>query len=180
MRAIISIILILLAGGLFFTFTDAHYKAAKELRSEEAQYDEAIARSRELVALRDTLLSQYNGFPADQLDRLNTLLPDSIDNVRLIIDINTIARAYDMSLSSISVGATDADSSASGLGPNTNAVGTVELAFSVRAPYERFLAFLADLERSLRLVDIVSVSFGTLDPSGVGTFGVTLQTYWLK
>ena len=65
------------------------------------------------------------------------------------------------------------------VGPNSKKYGTISLTFSVTSSYESFLAFLADIESSQRLVDVSSLAFS----AGVDnnyTFNVTIQTYWLK
>ena len=180
MRVIISIILIIASVVLFFSFTDAKYETVQELRAEDQQFDQALERSQELRALRNSLLDKYSMFPIEDLNRLNRLLPDNIDVVRLIIDIDSIADRYNMALEGISVGEPTNDAPSRTLGPSTDTFGSVALSFTVGSDYQKFLAFLADMERSLRLVDVISITFGGLDQQGIGKYTVTINTYWLK
>ena len=57
--------------------------------------------------------------------------------------------------------------------------GAVTLGFSVSGSYENLQAFLADLAKSLRLVDVTSVTFSSNDRN-VYDYNIELQTYWLK
>lgn len=154
----------------------------KESRSEEKQLDEALDRSKEFIALRDGLLSKYNSFPAESVRRLNTLLPDSIDTVRLIIDLNTIASRYNMPLGNISVGEPrETVAPTTGIGPKSSTYGSLDISFSVSAPYDQFIAFMGDIERSLRILDVTSVTFGApSQANGFANYTVSLKTYWLK
>lgn len=180
MKNIISIVLIILAITLFAFFTNPRYASVRELSVEQQRFDDALDRSKELVALRDALLSKYNSIKGEDLKRIGTMLPDSIDTVRLIIDINTLASRYGMSLGNISIGSPDEVQTDGALGPSSDDFGRLSLSFTVLSTYDRFRAFLADLERSLRLVDVTSLSFGSPGQSGMTSYQVTFTTYWLK
>lgn len=177
MRFVTPIILIVLAVGVFVWYINPAYGRIKDLRAEEAQYDMALDRSQELIAVRDALLSKYNMIPSEDLNRLRKLLPDHVDNVRLILDMNNIASQYGMTLGSIAL--TEASAEGNELGADTSPLGAIDFSFSVRSTYDNFLDFLMDLENSLRIVDIVNISF-TTDATPLATYRVTLRTYWLK
>lgn len=183
MKTIVSIILIVCGGLIFFLFTNPRVQAVQALRAEEQRFDEALTRSKELGALRDELLTKYNAIPTADLEKINALLPDAVDTVRLIIEINGIAARHGMTLLDISVGNVETGSADSGatLGPSRMPYGSVSLGFSVVATYDRFRAFLADLERNLRILDVDSISFSEADTrTGLTTFGVSFNTYWMK
>jgi hypothetical protein len=182
MRNIVSILLIVASIALFALFTSGRSARVTELRAEANSFDNALERSKELIAVRDSLLSKYNAFPTDSIARLNTMIPESIDTVRLIIDVNTLASRYDMSLAGISIGVPDENLESDGaLGPSGEDYGRLSLTFSVTASYDRFRAFLTDLERSLRMIDVTALTFSVPDDgSDRMTYGVTLTTYWLK
>ena len=180
MKNIISIVLIALAIGLFVAFTNPRLAATRELSTEAARFDEALERSKELIALRDALLTKYNAIPSEDITKIDTMIPDSIDTVRLIIDIETLASRYGMSLGNISIGTPEGAPANGALGPSADAFGRMSLSFTVVSTYDRFRAFLTDLERSLRIVDITSLSFDAPDAGGEMPFDVTFTTYWLK
>lgn len=178
MKNIISIILILAAVALFMLFTSPRFARVTELSNQVAEFDSALDRSKELVSLRDALLTRYNSIPTEDVERISTMIPDSIDTVRLIIDIDALATRYGMSLNNISIGSPD--DAAAGIGPSGDIYGKLELSFSVASTYDRFRAFLGDLERSLRIIDVSSIVFGTPTEAGITPYTVTFTTYWLK
>ena len=182
MKLLLPIFFIIVSVVIFFAYIDGAYQDIRQLRAEIAGYDEALKRSKELQAIRDTLLSRYNTFSQSQLDRIEKLLPDNIDNVRLVLEIDSIAARYGMRVSSIVV-SSGATTQADGVvGPGTDTYNTVELSFRTAASYDDFMAFLRDLESSLRIVDVTSLAFSA--PDGIDADGyeysLSIITYWLK
>lgn len=199
---------ILVSGGLFFTYIDDTYKEVQVLSAENDRFDQALTKSRELQEARDRLLARYNTFATEDLDALQKLLPDDIENVRLILDIDSIAANHDLQIQEFSFsGDTGGSESSSGgvvnreaTGPDTNQFGgsnqlgggteqrttpakaykTVTMKFSVDANYNQFLAFMQDLERSLRIVDIADLEVKPSDTEGADyEFDISINTYWL-
>ena len=181
MKLLIPLFFILIAGTIFFAYINPAYLRIQGLRAEEAQFDQALNKSKELQATRDQLLSKYNTFSPDDLGRLTKFLPDSVDNVRLILDLNSIASRYGMRTRNVSLqtkGSSAARAAVGAVGPSTSPYGSVVLSFSVSGSYPTFIAFLEDLERSLRLTDVVGVSF-TANDTGTYNYDVAVRTYWL-
>jgi Tfp pilus assembly protein PilO len=176
-RFLIPIILLGAAVGLFFLYIDPTYQTIKELRADEARFNEALDRSRELQQVRDALLSRYNTFAQSDVDRLTKLLPDNVDNVRLTLDIDGIASKYNMRTRNVTVTDSSSDDP-NAIGTNLGPLGSVVLDFSVTATYDDFIRFLKDLETSLRIVDLVDLSF-TSESGDAYNFDVSLRTYWL-
>ena len=59
----------------------------KAIRGVNAEYQEAIDNSAKLIKVRDDVLRAYNSLTVEDKDRLNKIVPDNVDNVRLIIDV---------------------------------------------------------------------------------------------
>jgi hypothetical protein len=171
-------------------YTNPAYKDVQKLKAQAGEYNQALSNSQELQAERDALSEKYRSFPQDSLNRLNELLPDSADNIRLIINIQRIAQAYGMTLSAIKFDATAgtdkpanqlAAGSPAALADQSKLYGTFHLEFTTTTNYTNFLKFMKDMETSLRLVDIESIDFmaGDFGTSNY-TYTVKLKTYWLK
>ncbi|MEK7606352.1 MAG: hypothetical protein AAB458_02045 [Patescibacteria group bacterium] len=185
MKNVISLILIVVAIILFFSYTNGKFIILKVLGAEENKYDQALEKSKELIALRDALLSKYNAIPTDDLEKINRVIPNSVDSVRLIIEINAIAARHKLTLLDIGVGEVGSGSPINDvpgrLGPVSSSYGTVPVAFGVNTTYQGFLEFIADLERNLRLVDLRTVSFGQASAgTGLTEYGISFDTYWMK
>jgi len=178
MKFLAPIILLLVAIGTFVWYVNPTYSNVRELRAEVSTLDDTLDRSQELIALRDTLLSEYNTFSSSDLRRLEHFLPPHVDNVRLILDIDNIAARYGMVLQNVSVERVASEDPTSD--EETGDIGTVGLSFRVSSTYENFQRFLMDLEDSLRLVDVTSVDFGVPNESGLTAYDVQLRTYWLR
>jgi len=100
-RFITPIILIGIAIAGFFMFTNPLYKNISEIRTQIASYNEALDNSKALEAERDKLTQKYNSIDSENLAKLSKLLPDNVDNIRLILEIEKIASPYGMVLKDI-------------------------------------------------------------------------------
>lgn len=190
MKFIFPIILILASIGIFIGYTNKAYKEVATLRTEQAAYDEALLNSKKLLDVRQELVDKYNALLPEDKDRLMKLMPDNVDNIRLIIDIQKIASQYGMLPKDIHFDkdqgkanstTISAASSPEDINQARKNYGTFDLDFSVTGTYSNFLNFTRDLEKSLRIIDIESVTFAISD---VGTssykYAFKIRTYWLK
>jgi len=169
--------LILLVGGLFFFYIDPNYKDIQELGEENVQYDEALNKSKELRGIRDSLLSKYNTFDPENVNRLEKLLPDNVDNVRLIMEIDTMASKYGVIIRKVDVSSLIDDDKT--LGIDTKKYNAIDLNLSIESSYEDFIKFLNDLSNSLRIVDVNRLMFESSSLS-LYNFKLNFKTYWLK
>ena len=186
-RIILPLILLVAAIGLFAAYTNPTYQATKTVAAERDQYDQALTTAKQLKAQRDALLSKRDTFSTDDVQKLQELLPDNVDNIRLIIDINSIAARHGLTLKNVQLGSVSQSSqsrSSLAVGSSGDAVGSVEFGFTVGATYNDFLAFLADLEHSLRLIDVEKIDFKAPPPAAsagiaLTDYTFTIRTYWL-
>ena len=207
MRYITPIILLILSIASFLVYTNPTFNEIKGLQTLSDSYNTALNNAQQLQQKRDALTTQYNSFSPDGLARLSQFLPDSADNIHTIIDLQGMAQAYGMAISSTKFTPTDssqdaASATASPLAAaGTTAVaqatqdyGTFDLIFVTSGTYDSFIKFLKDVESSLRLTDIESVTFSSdvaAAQSSAGanlnsgqsasyTYTIKLRTYWLK
>lgn len=198
MRFLFPIILIALAIGGFFMFVSPNYTALQTLKTQIASYNTALSNSKSLEDQRDQLATKYNAIDPENLRKLSVMVPDSVDNIRLILEIENIASPYGMVLTDIKYDTTGTDTTAT-TGPtlpqsttaNKN-YGDWNLEFSTSGTYANFLSLVNDLEHNLRIVDISSIDFSSDTPvatPGVALstvspdtykFNFTIKTYWLK
>ncbi|MBL7045317.1 MAG: type 4a pilus biogenesis protein PilO [Parcubacteria group bacterium] len=177
------VLFIVLAIGLFFVYVDPTYKEVQNTLIEEERFDQAFDKSKELQAVRDKLLSKYNTFSSNDLDRLSKLLPDHVDNVRLVLDIDHIASTYGMRMKNVVVDSQE-ERQEGVIGPDTSEHQSIALLFSVSSSYESLKLFIRDLERSLRIVDITGISLTSATAiegsNNLYEYNIALKTYWLK
>jgi Tfp pilus assembly protein PilO len=151
------------------------------LQKEDDEYLKALNTIQEIIKKRDALEAKRGQISAENLAKLDKILPDSIDNIQLVIEMNQVAQLHALTLKNLKVdSATKTDQNkTSQTSQDTGKYGTVGLSFSVSASYSNFQSFLDDLERSLRLLEITDLSISSSE-TGVYDFTVSLKTYWLK
>lgn len=201
-RFIMPIILIGIAVSFFFVFTNPIYNNILALNSEVASYNNALDNSKAFESQRDILTAKYNAIKPDNLVKLKRLLPDNVDNIRLILEIGQIALPYGMVLKDVKYNVTDPKAEvllAKGTVVQSGVVGKTiskdygifDLEFSTSGTYNNFISFTKDLESNLRIVDISSVVFSTdtvgndsssskTNSSEIYKYVFKIKTYYLK
>jgi Tfp pilus assembly protein PilO len=166
-----SVVFICAALLLSFTYTKPTYNATTgsqdnkqksivELKDEVVRYEEALEKTREIERVRDGLQAKYDALTPEQMERLNKFLPDGIDSVRLIVDLDNAARTHGLIMHDIVV-ADSKERSSNPDSPDNSALGLysfVNLSFNVTGTYDNLAAFLKDIETSLRVMDVSRAS----------------------
>lgn len=197
-KIIVSVISLTVAAGVFFMFTESHYNNTKALQLNIDRHNQALEKSAELKKLQETLLSRFNAFKKSDIDRLHKLLPDHVDNVRLILDLDHLASTFGMALQNVVISppaSENAENTVIGsIGAGKQKYDSLTMKFSTHGTYAKFIAFMEGLESSLRIVDLVALS---LTPEGAESGGtkiagaqsasapsykyeITIRTYWLR
>lgn len=186
MRTLFSFVAFGLSVGIFFMYTQPTYDGFQSVQATIAQYDQALSRATELQKLRETLFSRYNSFNKSDVDRLHKLLPDHVDNVRLVLDFDSMATRHQMAIQNVAINSKSADSDKAptiGGAPSTQKYESINLRFSTDGTYSDFVSFLDELERSLRIVDVVALNIAqgqVLVGEPTYHYDVTIRTYWLR
>ncbi len=177
-KNITPVILLLGALAIFFFFIMPQYNALTDKRAQIALLNEALNNSRQVQAVRDTLLTRYNGISNEDIERLKKILPDHVDNVRLIIEIDRLAARNNMILRNVTTrdGAREVSGS---FGPDSGTYGKIRVGFSLIGNYKSLVNFLKEIEQSLRVVDVGVLSF-TRGQGDLYEYALELDTYWLK
>jgi Tfp pilus assembly protein PilO len=186
MRWLLPVFLIGVGIGGFILITKPMYADIKDLQAEGDAYEQALQNSANLQKERDRLTTKLNSFNPDDLAKLDKMLPDTVDNIKLILEIqeqasnqgivvknvqfepkqfleeNANASSTPAVVGSASTGAPIATTPVkrTATSPTDNAdFETFELQFSVEGSYKDFVAFMQLMEKSLRLIDIKSITF---------------------
>ncbi len=197
-RYILPIILIAISVTGFFIVTDPLYNKISLAKDQIASFNEALDNSKALEAERDKLTQKYNSFDPGNITKLQKLLPDNVDNIRLILEIENIASPYGMVLKDVKYDATDNNAPAASqtIGnvkaknslSNKN-YGIWDLEFSTQGTYSNLVSFIKDLENNLRIVDVSSIDFSSGANPNIGLnpslpeaykYNFRIRTYWLK
>jgi len=182
-RRIIAIIIIIASILAIVLFAMPRYRNTKVLRTEVAELEDALNKAAQLRSERARLLDTYNTMTEQDRARLMTLLPDSVDNVKLSIDIEQLAARHGLVLKDANV--EEARNVVADAGLANQSLGTIEMNLSFLGSYDSFVNFLSDLERSLRIIDVQSIGFQTQQRRGEEVndyyeFSLNVATYWLR
>ena len=146
---------------------------------------ELVAKKAYLANL-DDLLTNYRKIPAEDVDKIQGMIPFEDDLPGLMVDIDAVAKKNDMNLASISFSGglgTGPAGAAGTASPSEGAAdvlagpaGLIPISINMsveNADYARFKNFLQSIERHLRIFDILSMS---INPSGA-QYVISMRTY---
>ncbi len=178
MKFLTPLIFLLIALGIFIWVINPVYKDIGVLRSDGNQYQMALARAEEAVSKRNELVTRYNNFSDADLQRLQKLLPDNVDNIRLVVDLNSIAAKYGTGIKNIKI-TENSPAGSRDAAADIKPYGSLSMTFGVSLSYDNFLRFLTDLQQNLRLTDVTAVDF-TAASAGIYDYSITLKTYVMR
>jgi Tfp pilus assembly protein PilO len=197
-KMLFAILSFILAIGIFFFYTKPAYTgpgttdhpSVLDMKAHIAQYDNALEKVAQLEQTKAKLQAKYNSFNPDDLTRLQALLPDHVDNIGLILELDSLASKYGMALQNVDVsdtadtgGQTVAVGDTTGVVADAQSYASLKLTFSTTGTYDKFNLFLQDLESSLRIVDLDALKFQATGSAGgdpIYNYDMTIKTYWLK
>lgn len=194
-RFITPIIIIGISIAGFFLWVTPLSREVALLKEQTASYNQALDNAVSLERERDRLTQKYNAIPVEDLNRLQKLLPDNVDNIRLILEIEKIASPYGMVLKDIKYNVEDTEDTQNAVSAGGNIAkainnnyGVWDLEFSTEGSYTNFLKFMRDLENNLRIIDISTIQFSSdttgttsnVTNSDVYKYGFKIKTYWMK
>lgn len=183
---ILPILAFAVAIAIFFAYVNPIWSGPIAVaKAGIASDNQALTAANQYTAQQNALISALNAIDSTDIVRLSVFLPDSVDNVRLILDLNALAARSGLSLSNIDVSANDSASSEStnagtGALPTTatSPVSSADLSLSAVGTYPALQNFLQGVEKSERLLDARDVVITGSD-TGVYTYKMTLRLYWL-
>lgn len=197
MRFLFPAILIVLAIGIFVGFINPMYTEIQELEIQANAYDVALGDSKKLQLRRDELASEFNNFDQNDKDRISQMVPDEINNVLLIEEIQKVANDQGISITKVDfdpeqIHLKDTEEeegslATAGLKVVDNSLSeTFFMEFEVQGSYADFVSLLELLETSLRIIDIYGIEFSSSRPIGedessdVYGYRFIVKTYRLK
>lgn len=189
-------------------WTMPKYKETLALKDDQAKYNKALADSKELMSVKKNLSDKYSAIDQITLEKITKMLPDNVDNIKLILEISRIGEKYGMVIKNVKFDTFNKNTKLSTDTTNTivqsnqqalessKDYGSFDLEFSVEGTYPNFVKFSSDIEKSLRIVDISGISFSSVDsnltkntavagavpskPTDVNKYDFKITTYWLK
>jgi Tfp pilus assembly protein PilO len=177
----LALFFLIISIGLFFAYIKPTYSQVQTLQTQNGSLSAALDKSRQLQEVRDSLRAKYNTFSQDDLAKLQTMLPDSIDQVRFIINLNAVAATDGVTIQSFAFSDSGSSSNTTQNPAPSTSAGPAPLSFSfnVETDYATFRKFMTDLEHSLQIIDITGLSLKADNTGKKDSFAVSMRTYWL-
>jgi len=202
MKSFTPILFLIISIALFFVVVEPLRKSVSQLKTDITAYNIALGNSTYLQKTQDKLLEDYKNIKQEDKDRLERLLPNTVNNIKFILEVERLANQYSMPIKNIKFETPIVASVNTGLQNNTLIIssdskfskpyGNFSIEFSTEGNYNSFTLFLKDLEHNLRLVDIKDISFSVPPALAVGAtippgynpdiynYALKVETYWLK
>jgi Tfp pilus assembly protein PilO len=180
MSSISILAYLILTISIGYAFIYSSMGDLSSLMGQKQKYDDSIIMVNNIENKKEELLAKFNNISATDRKNIETVLPSSLDFVKLVSQIDAVAANYGISVDKVT--SKEVNSSVG------NSVATAQpqngyqssvIGFSFKSSYDKFNAFMNDLGKSMRILDIRSVRL-TNDKSGVYSYDVEFETYWLK
>lgn len=182
MSRLFPVFALLIAVGLFFGYISPTYNGTiTENQAAIERFDSALDAAQRFQTKEGELSAARNAISPEALTRLDAFLPDGVDNVQLILDLDALADRSGMRLSDFdtSVPSEAAASTDSFALAQEDPIDSLNLTMTGTGTYSAFRTFLAGIEQSLRPLDIVAVDVVS-SATGVYSYDITLRLYWLR
>lgn len=169
---------IIISIALLYAVVLPKWEELSVLRTEQSKYEETIEKTKQIEQKKNELLAKFNEIRSEDRARIESLIPDKYDYVRLVSQIDAVGSKYGISIDKVQSSEHDTSVGNSiGDAAPAKIYKSATISFSFDATYENFGKFMDDLERSLRILDVKSIRIIAMEGS-VYTFNMEIDTYW--
>lgn len=204
-RFLTPILAFIVSITLFFTFIEPTFNRYKAIDLDIQNYVAAVEDADKLQKRVESLKAEKDAIKIADMSRLMDFLPDAVDEVSVVLILDKLATAHSLVIEGIKIKSTQTTGGASTgqasytfsddeKDANKEVVGadgtvvrrpqdnleTTALSFTVTGEYENFRKFIADLEKSLALIDISSLSIKEASEGEFASYDVGLTMYSFK
>ncbi len=187
-RATTPIFSIVIAILIFFFVIQPKFDEIKLLRTETDEYNAATAQYAAFNAKVQELILKRDSVKISDRDRLDLLIPEKINDTRLLVDVEAIAKKNNVFLVGVetsndnidpsSFTATNSEGQTESEIESSNDLLTSEITFTLIGEYFDFKNFLRDIETSITLMHITKIHVAG-NSEKFKLFNVTVRTYAL-
>jgi hypothetical protein len=186
MSRILPILIGLIAIGIFFGYVHPTYRGDIAMkRAQASAYDSALKAAQAFKEREEELSKKQDAVSALDTERIEAFLPDGVDNIQLILDLDALSTRSGIRLQDFSVEQEGAADTTSTPAPGRlaiteeRAVESIEVTVSGVGSYRAFRTFLEGVELSLRPLDLVDLSVSDSE-TGIYSYGMRFRIYWLR
>ncbi len=176
------------AAGVYFGYINTAIEGNKALRAEIATQQKSFDNIRQIEDKKKKLIAANDSISAEDHARLEKMVPNTVDTVRLVSDLYDRASKNQVEMKRVDLKKTAASVEGNSIGPDDAEYSALDVSMIVSGTYPRFMNFLTDMERSLRVIDVTSVSVNApvagkptpgVNPNAY-EYQITARTYFMK
>lgn len=142
-----------------------------------------LADQRKYLQSLEQSVSAAQSIDQASLAKVSSALPDEGDAPALLMQLSAAAARNGIQIQSVQIGDAKAPPAVPGVkaATTTAAVLPADIALALRAgSYANVKRYLADVEQSLRLMDVAGMTLGSVGEKGDMTYQVQLRTYQFR
>jgi hypothetical protein len=174
-KNILSLLFFGTAVAVFVLWTQPYLDELNALKAEKGHIDTALAEARKLQELNNDLLSKFNSISSEDISRLYKMIPGEPEDIKLMIWLSGAAQRTGVIIKSLKVNEPSRSSKKLVLTPKPYKELDLDIGFS--SSYESLQFFINELEKNLRLIDIVQISF-TAGETNLYEFVIKAKLYF--
>lgn len=185
MKLLTPLLIISVSVGMYFMYISSTIDEVRGLLAKKAEYENVLDKAQELIAKRDSILTDYNSIPSSDIQRLNKMLPEKLDDTEFLNELNTLAVTNGLSVGAFNKisggnnGVVDVSEEQFSLPYITN-----KFSISLTGGYDQFINFIKNIEENLRLIDVTSITAKSIETttgaSGGMEYLLEINVYSLK
>jgi hypothetical protein len=180
---LLATFLLLSSGVLYYFVISPLYTGVGDLwtpavsvvsgRQQVIQYTQALNRANDIVAEADALRNDYKKISEEDKQKINIMLPASIDRTRLLSEMVNMTNTIGVTVKDMNV--------SEGVAPASGEPGMFNVSFGLTTSYPRFKELVRKFETNLRLFRLESVTFSQNEKDQEAiSFTVRFSTFYLK
>lgn len=188
-RTITPIISVVIAITVFFSFTKPMFGEVRDIDTEAAQYEKVLDDTKKLNARLSALVAEKRSHPIQTLERIEAFVPSDIDEVSILADLANMASRNSLLFGNVSLAGQEDGVAARSAGETAaisnqdvtyDSLTHTDISFEVIGTYDQVKIFLADIERSLVLMEVTDLKVtATENESPLQQFAFSVRVYAL-
>lgn len=184
-RAITQLVLIVVSVVIITTYIRPTFESMQVTQDETTEYRTALENAAKFNEELGRLAQTANSFSVSERRALDRFLPEKVDEVRVMRDLETIVENNNMVLGSLSFegdgmsNITEVSNEETSQNKSPINVGVARFELSVSGTYEQLKHLLQDIERNVYLLEVVTVDFIPAE-GDLYTYSIRLETYSLS
>lgn len=187
-RLFITIIFLFGTLVVVFFYLGPEWQTFRGIQKEISGLSRISSELDEIAEERDTLIELINTISAEELARINTSLPQGAHAADFLVFLERLTAEHGVVLKSVDLASFTEEKR--GISGQPTPGGTVlipapsqtvkefPVTIQISGTYESFKAFLENLEKNLRLVDVDSFSFISQGDTKIIDFSIKAKTYY--